>query len=86
MRVNPQKRGKGSMDSKVFVLAIIAMWGVFSLVQSKHKAQAKKERQDNEEANSSLRREHENLKERVAVLERIVTDKRGRLAEEIDAL
>lgn len=74
------------MDSKIFVLAIIAMWGVFSLVQSKHKAQAKKERQDNEDASSTLRQEYDALKDRVAVLERIVTDKRSRLADEIDAL
>lgn len=74
------------MDSKIFVLAIIAMWGVFSLVQSKHKAQSKKERQDNEDANSTLRQEYNALKDRVAVLERIVTDKRSRLADEIDAL
>lgn len=74
------------MDSKIFVLAIIALCGVFSVIQSKQKAEAKKQKLANDEASIGLRKEHEDLKKRVEVLERIVTDKRSRLSEEIDNL
>lgn len=74
------------MDSKIFVLIIIAMVFAYNVVGRRHKNERTKDRKDREQEDSALRADLEKLKKRVEVLERIVTDKRERLHDEIDAL
>ncbi|WP_262694677.1 hypothetical protein [Kordiimonas aquimaris] len=74
------------MDGKVFVLLIIAMVGLFSWLERNQKNRAKMAKASSDKMDAGHQKEIEQLKERVAVLERILTDKRERLKDEIDSL
>lgn len=75
------------------VVAIVLITAIAGIIRSKHKAKAgyiedengKTVRLNNPDA-ERLREEMRSLKERVAVLERIATDKTNRLESEIEAL
>lgn len=75
------------------VVAIVLITAIAGIIRSKHKAQAgyiedengKTVRLSNPDA-ERLREEVKALKERVAVLERIATDRTNRLESEIEAL
>jgi len=74
------------MDGKVFVLLIIAMVGVFGWLERNQKSRAKTAKVNSDKQDADHQREIDALKQRVAVLERIITDKRERLKDEIDSL
>ena len=74
------------MDGQIFVLTIIFGAFIFSGVQQWLKSKSDVAKQAAREGDSTLRREVQDLQDRVRVLERIVTDRRERLKEEIDAL
>lgn len=75
------------------VVAIVLITAIAGIIRSKHKAQAGYIEDENGKAvrladpdADRLREEIKTLKERVAVLERIATDKTNRLESEIEAL
>ncbi|MBB4632025.1 hypothetical protein [Sphingosinicella soli] len=67
----------------VVLIVAIAVFGNIVLQHMKQKGRA---RPDAEVENDRLRGEIGNLKDRIATLERLATDKSRRLADEIDAL
>lgn len=67
------------------VVLIVAI-SVFGKVIMQYMKQRDRQRPDAELENDRLRNEVGNLKERIATLERLATDKRQLLADEIDAL
>lgn len=81
------------MDPFSMVVAIVLITAIAGVIRSKYKAQAgyiedengKSVRLQDPDA-ERLREEMKYLKERVAVLERIATDKSNRLESEIEAL
>lgn len=75
------------------VVAIVLITAIAGVIRSKHKAQAGYIEDENGKTRrladpdaDRLRSEMKSLKERVAVLERIATDKTNRLESEIEAL
>ena len=81
------------MDPFSMVVAIVLITAIAGVIRSKHKAQAglvedehgNTKRLSDPDADR-LRDEVRSLKDRVAVLERIATDKTNRLESEIEAL
>jgi len=73
-------------DGQIFVLMIIFGSFLFAGFSQWMKAKTEAMKKESREGDSELRREVRALEERVRVLERIATDKRQRLTEEIDAL
>jgi len=67
----------------VVLIVAIVVFGKIALQYMKQKGRA---RPDAEAENERLRGEIGNLKDRIATLERLATDKSRRLADEIDAL
>lgn len=74
------------MDSKIFVLLIIAMVFTFGFFERRQKAQIKDQKNKQADMDGKTRAELDDLRERVQTLEKIVTDRGTRLKEEIDAL
>ncbi len=74
------------MDSKIFVLLIIAIVFGFGFLEKKRKSEIELEKEKNKSGGDDVKNEIADLKERVETLERIATDKGARLREEIDAL
>ncbi|WP_417451003.1 hypothetical protein [Kordiimonas sp.] len=73
-------------DGQIFVLTIIFGSFVFAGFSQWMKAKTDAMKNAAREGDNALKREVRALEERVRVLERIATDKRSRLKEEIDAL
>ena len=71
-----------------FIVAIVAIIGglLYSAYEQKVKLQIAKEKNRTSTADENAAKELAQLKERVAVLEKIVTDKNYSLKEEIDSL
>mgnify|MGYP005989145093 CR=1 FL=1 len=71
-----------------FIVAIVAIIGglLYSAYEQKVKLQIAKEKNRTSTADENVAKELAQLKERVAVLEKIVTDKNYSLKEEIDSL
>ncbi len=67
------------------VVLIVAI-AVFGKIVTQYMKQKGRTRPDAELENDRLRGEIGNLKERIATLERLATDRSQRLADEIDAL
>ena len=76
------------MTSMPFIVAIVAIIGglIYAAYEQKLKLQMEKEKSNSSAANTELLNEIAKLKERVAVLEKIVTDKNYSLKEEINNL
>lgn len=73
-------------EGKIFVLMIIFGSFIFAGFSQWMKAKTDAMKKAAREGDSELRREVKALEDRVRVLERIATDRRERLKEEIDAL
>lgn len=75
------------MNSWAIMVVLIIAISVFGKVLSEHlRAKRKAEARLNGEDSTRMRAEIAQLKDRIATLERLATDKRLRLADEIDAL
>lgn len=76
------------MDSMPFIVAIVAIIGglFYSAYEQKVKLQIAKEKNQSKGISEDAQAEINRLKERVAVLEKIVTDKNYSLKSEIDSL
>jgi hypothetical protein len=73
------------MNQYEFVLVLVLIMMVAGVVKTVIKKPPRRAEGDNPEADR-LRAEVGNLKDRIAVLERIATDKAGRLEREIEEL
>lgn len=65
---------------------VLIIFGAFIFAGTMRWMKYKAEALKHSAANGDLRREMDDMRERIKVLERIVTDKRTRLEAEIDAL
>ena len=76
------------MDRMPFIVAIVAIIGglFYSAYEQKIKLQIAKEKNQNKGVSDDAQAEIDRLKERVAVLEKIVTDKNYSLKSEIESL
>jgi hypothetical protein len=74
------------MDSHEMVIAIIAIVMVASIIKARFKYTAQQQPQADGPEAIRLRDEVRTLKERIAVLERIATDKGSSLEREIEQL
>lgn len=74
------------MDGEEFVLAIIFGSFIFAGIMHWMKIKGEAIKAKTKTPDDATRAELADLRERVTVLERIVTDRRERLKEEIDAL
>jgi len=76
------------MSSMPFLVAIVAIIGglLYSAYEQKVKLQLAKEKNKTSEHEQNLAKEVALLKERIVVLEKIVTDKNYSLKDEIDSL
>ncbi len=72
----------------LYIVPIVAIIGglLYSAYEQKVKLQIAKEKNRTSTADENVAKELAQLKERVAVLEKIVTDKNYSLKEEIDSL
>ena len=68
------------------MVVIIVAITVFGKIFMQYMKQRDRQRPDAEVENDKLRGEIGNLKQRIATLERLATDKRQLLSDEIDAL
>jgi hypothetical protein len=74
------------MDGKVFVLLILLIVFGSITIQNRMKHNSKRDGKKDDAEQQALKARVAELEDRVRVLERIVTDRRERLKEEIDAL
>ncbi|QTH65012.1 hypothetical protein J1N51_06085 [Psychrosphaera ytuae] len=76
------------MDPLLILVAIVAIVGglFYSAYEQKVKLQIAKEKNQNKGVSDDAQAEIDRLKERVAVLEKIVTDKNYSLKSEIESL
>ena len=75
------------MNSWAIMIVMIVAISVFGRVLAEHlRAKRKAEARFGDEDSTRMRAEIAQLKDRIATLERLATDKRLRLADEIDAL
>lgn len=74
------------MDRHIFVLLIIAMVMFASVMTARYRSLGRREAAAEDPDAARLREEVRTLKERIAVLERIATDKESSLEREIERL
>lgn len=74
------------MEGEIFVLIIIFSSFIFAGIMNWMKVKGDAMKVKRVKLDDATKAEIEDLRERVKVLERIVTDRRERLKEEIDAL
>ena len=74
------------MDRHIFVLLIVAMVMFASIMTARYKSMNRRSDAAEDPDAARLREEVRTLKERIAVLERIATDKESSLEREIERL
>ena len=74
------------MDRHIFVLLIIAIVMFASVMTARYRSQSRRTAAAEDPDTARLREEVRTLKERIAVLERIATDKESSLEREIEQL